>query len=107
MKKEVFYGCEGCFTENVRSKMKPLEVHRTYVVVEAFWKQLAYELAIKAEKVYEEANFTMEQKFAFLSKAVATSKEIQNVVIPRASSAFNELLSVLQAYDESCSRFHQ
>lgn len=70
-------------------------------------KQTAHDFALKAGKSYKEAEFTIEQKFFFLSEAVVINEQIQNFIILKAPSFLHELMSVRQAYNKSCSRFQQ
>lgn len=72
-----------------------------------FGKHPVYEFSLKAEKGFEEAGFTMKQKFVSLSKPVVINEKMQNIIILGAPSSFHKLRSVLQSYEESCSRFHQ
>lgn len=70
-------------------------------------EQSVPQFAIEAAKVYSKADFTMKQNFVFFSKAVLVNEQIQNFIILRALSTFSELQSVLEAYDEFCTRFLQ
>lgn len=68
--------------------------------------QAAFGCALKKEKAFQEAGFTMNHNFVFLLKAVLVIEQIQSIIIFMSPFSFNELKSILKAYDASCIKFH-